>query len=150
MATLPDVRVIDEAILAVLTDDAILMALMPGGVHWAIAPPGLARFVIVDGAQDFEPSYVFGATDGGIERIGYLVKAIARASETDAPLDAAARIHDLLHMQPLVLTGTGYEWMATTRTRRVRYPERDPHNVEWQHIGAVYDVMVSSEFTTAS
>lgn len=149
MPTLPDVRTIDQAILAILTGDAILGALMPGGVHWDVAPPGVTAFVVVS-VQDFESTYGFGALDGGIERIGYLVKAIARTKAADVPLDAAARIHDLLYRQPIDLTGTGYEWMATTRARRVRYSEYDQSNSEWQHIGAVYDVMVSSEFPTAS
>ena len=150
MPTLPDVRDIDQAILAVLTNDAILAALMPGGVHWDIAPPGLTAFVVVT-AQDFEASYVFGANpataNGGIERLGDLVKAIQRTKAADAPLDAAARIHDLLQRQAIDLSGTGYELMTIQRVRRVRYSEYDQTTAEWQHIGAVYDVVVSTSDT---
>jgi hypothetical protein len=142
--TLPDVREVDQAILAVLTGDAILAALMPGGVHWDVAPPGLTAFVTVT-SQDFSASYVFGPNDGGIERIGYQVVAISRGSSSDAPLDAAARIHDLLQRQTLPLTGTGYELMSIHRSRRIRFSEFDRTNAEWQHIGAIYDVFVSSE-----
>ena len=141
--TYPDVRAVDKAILAILTGDPILAALMPGGVHWDIAPIGLTQFVTVT-LQDFVADYVMGADDSGTETIGYLIKAISRASAADAALDAAARIHDLLHRQPLNLTGTGYELMVMQRSRRVRYSEFDQNNTEWQHIGGVYDVMVSA------
>lgn len=150
MPTLPDVRDVDRAILNVLTSDAILTALMPGGVHWDVAPAGLTAFIVVT-SQDFEASYPLtrrdvGTIDGGMERIGYLIKAVKRTTNADAPLDAAARIHDLLHMQALDLSGTGYELMTIHRTRRVRYSEFDQSTAEWQHIGGVYDVIVSSEF----
>ena len=139
----PDVRAVDKAILTILQNDPILSAIMPGGVHWDVAPIGLTQFVIVT-LQDFVADYVFGADDSGTETIGYLVKAIARTSAADAPLDAAARIHDLLHRQPLPLTDTGYELMVMQRTRRVRYSEFDKDNNEWQHIGGVYSVMLST------
>jgi len=148
MPTLPDVRAIDQAILSVLKNDTILSALMPGGVHWNVAPQGATAFVTID-RQDFEVTYAMGAHDGGIERIGYQIVARARTSAADTPLDAAARIHDLMHMQPLALDGTGYEWMATTRSRPVRFTDREqPSNTEWQTVGGVYDVMVSSELPT--
>ena len=144
MATFADVRSIDAAILAILTGDPILAALMPGGVHWDVAPAGLTAFVTVT-RQDYSAALMFGANDGGNERFGYLVKAIARTHAADAPLDAAARIHDLLHRQPLTLTGTGYELMLMHRTRPVRMTEYDVKKSEWQHIGGVYDVLDSPE-----
>jgi len=140
--TMPDVRVIDQAVLAILTGDAILAALLPGGVHWDIAPAGLSQFVIVS-LQDFTTDAVFGDDDGGTETVGYLVKAVTRTGAADTALDAAARIHDLLERQPLNLSGTGYELMVMQRTRRVRYSEFDANNAEWQHVGGVYSVMVS-------
>jgi len=140
--TMPDVRAIDQAVLAILTGDAILAALLPGGVHWDIAPAGLTQFVIVT-LQDFTTDAVFGADDGGTETISYLVKAVTRTGAADTALDAAARMHDLLERQPLTLTGTGYELMVMQRTRRVRFSEFDLHNAEWQHIGGVYSVMVA-------
>jgi len=149
MPTLPDVRDVDQAILEVLTQDAILGALMPGGIHWDVAPPGLTAFVAIT-AQDFTADYVFGANDGGIERIGYQVVAITKGSSADAPLDAAARIHDLLQRQSLPLTGTGYEVMAVVRVRRIRFSEFDRTNAEWQHIGGIYNVIVSSETTVVN
>ena len=150
MATLPDVRAIDAAIVAILKDDPILAALMPGGVHWDVAPAGAGLAFVVVTQQDFSAEYVFGANDGGIERVAYLIKAIARTSAADVPLDAAARIHDLLQRQPMNLTGTGYELMVIYRRRRVRYSEFDANKSEWQHIGGVYEVQVSSELQTVS
>jgi len=140
--TFPDVRAIDSAVLSILTADPILAALMPGGVHWDVAPFGLTAFVSVS-LQDFVADDIFGADNGGTETIGYLVKAVHRSSAADPALDAAARIHDLLQRQPLNLTGTGYELMLMQRSRRVRFSEFDGNNAEWQHIGGVYNVMVS-------
>jgi len=140
--TYPDVRAVDTAILAILTGDPILAALMPGGVHWDTASFGLTAFVIVT-LQDYVVGDVFGTDDGGTEQIGYLVKAVHRSSSADPALDAAARIHDLLQRQPLTLTGTGYELMVMQRARRVRYSEFDVNNAEWQHVGGVYNVIVS-------
>jgi hypothetical protein len=138
----PDVRAIDSALLAVLTGDPILAALMPGGVHWDTATFGLTAFVSVS-LQDFVSGDVFGADDGGTETIGYLIKAVHRSTAADPALDAAARIHDLLHRQALSLPGSGYELMVMQRSRRIRYSEFDVSNAEWQHVGGVYSVMVS-------
>jgi hypothetical protein len=140
--TFPDLRAIDTAILAILTNDAILAALMPGGVHWDTASFGLTAFVVVS-QQDHVVADVFGADDSGTELVGYLVKAVHRSSAADPALDAAARIHDLLQRQPLTLTDSGYELMLMQRTRRVRYAEFDVTNAEWQHVGGVYNVLVS-------
>jgi len=140
--TLPDIRAIDAALLAILTGDPILAALMPGGVHWDTADFGLTAFVVVS-HQDHVVSDLFGPDDGGTDLVGYLVKAVHRSTAADPALDAGARIHDLLQRQPLTLTDTGYELMLMQRARRVRYSERDVNNAEWQHVGGVYNVLVS-------
>lgn len=136
---LPDVRAIDAAILNLLTADPILAALMPGGVHWDIAPPAANKFVIVT-LGDFAHELMQG--DGGNERTDYLVKAIMRTNVADPVLDAAARIHDLLHFQTLDLSGSGYAQMILRRVRRVRYAEF-VSNYTWHHIGGVYQIMVT-------
>lgn len=141
MPTLPDVRAVDAAVLAILTGDPILAALMPGGVHWDIGPPGLTQFLTIT-QSDFHADLLFPGADG-TEHTDYLIKAITRGTNMDPVLDAAARIHDLLHRQPLPLTDTGYELMIMQRVRRVRFHEYDATNSKWNHIGGVYRVMVS-------
>jgi hypothetical protein len=140
MATLPDVRAVDAAILAILQGDPILAALMPGGVHWDIGPPGLTQFVTVS-LNDFVSDLVFSDADG-TERTDYTIKAIARTAAVDPVLDAAARIHDLLQRQPLPLPDSGYELMIMRRVRRVRYSEY-VNSQTWQHVGGVYQVWVT-------
>ena len=141
--THPDASALDSAILAVLSADPILAALMPDGVFWDVAPQGATAFVIV-GLQDFVSALMLGGVDG-TEKTAYLVKATSRTTGGTTMRDAAARIHDLLHLQPLALEGTGYELMIMHRVRRVRYTEPDPTDSaeRWQHRGGVYDVMVS-------
>jgi hypothetical protein len=141
MPTLTDVRAVDDALLAILTGDPILAALMPGGVHWDIGPPGLSQFVTISNA-DFVARLMFRDADG-TETTDYLIKAISRSTSVDPVLDAAARIHDLLHRQPLNLGDSGYELMIMQRVRRVRFHEYDPQQTKWNHAGGVYRVMVT-------
>lgn len=141
--THPDASALDAAIVNVLAADPILAALMPDGVHWDIAPQGATAFVIV-GMQDFSAELMFPGVDG-LEKTAYLVKATARTTGGTMMRDAAARIHDLLHLQSLELEAAGYSLMLMKRIRRVRYTEPDPTDQaeRWQHRGGVYEVMVS-------
>ena len=143
MATLPDASALDAALLSRLQTDAVLTSLMPDGVYWDLAPQGSTEFVIVS-LSDFSSELIFGDADA-FDRPAYLVKATARTTGGTAVKDAAARIHDLLHRQPLTLTGTGYELMLMRRVRRVRYTELDPTDqaLRWQHRGGVYEILVS-------
>ena len=145
MPTIPNVRAIDDAIIAMLAADPILAALMPGGVHWDVGPPGLTQFVTVT-QSDFASELLFLNTSN--DRIDYLIKAIDRNSSADPALDAAARIHDLLEQYPLDLAGTGYELMLLRRVRRVRFSE-SINSVVWQHAGGVYQVLTTCGDTAA-
>ena len=142
-ATHPDASAIDAALIGVLQEDAILAALMPDGVFWELGPQGATAFVTV-ALADFSAELMLGGEDG-IETTAYTVKATARTTGGTAMRDAAARIHDLLHLQSLDLEGTGYEQMILKRIRRVRYTEPDPVDQadRWQHRGGVYEIMVS-------
>jgi hypothetical protein len=141
--THPDASVLDAAIVGVLQADPILAALMPDGVHWELAPQGSTAWVSV-ALEDFVAELVFPGVDG-TERTNYTVKATARTTGGTTVRDAAARIHDLLHLQTLPLEGTGFELMILKRIRRVRYTADDPHDAaaQWQHRGGVYQVTVS-------
>lgn len=131
---------IDAAVVAKLSGDATLMALMTDGVYVDVAPTGKSKFVIVSLviAQD-EPQ--LGET--AYEQAVYLVKAVERHASGATVKTAAARIHALLNYGSL--TVTGYSHMLTRRVERIRYTEVDQvdQDIRWQHRGGRYEIFVS-------
>jgi len=133
---------IDQALIAKLSSDAQLLALMPNGVYWDEAPPQSKQFVIV--------SFVTHADQRGFdgrafEDALYLVKAVELSTVTVKNIKAAAaRIDDLLENQPL--TATGYSFMTMFREERVRATEVDDvdPSIRWFHRGGHYRVVMST------
>lgn len=141
----PDSGDIDAALLMKLGSDAQLLALMPNGVYYGEAPPGLKQFVIVSLVLATDVPG-FGAR--AIEDALYLVKAVELGSmEPSNVRAAAARIDELLERQPLTIANYGH--MVTMRTERVRYPESDDRDrlIRWEHRGGRYQVMAAPAWT---
>jgi hypothetical protein len=142
----PDSSEIDAALVARLQADPALAALMPDGVYFDPAPPGLKAYVIVS-LPIAEDRAVFGGR--AIEDCLYLIKAVILSSSgTNGIREAAARIDALLEDQPL--TAAGYTWMTTHRVERVRYTEIDSidSTIRWQHRGGRYHVQMAREAST--
>jgi hypothetical protein len=132
---------IDAALVAHLQQDAALAALVPDGVYFGAAAPGLRAFVIVSLVTALDAA-VFGSR--GLETISYLVKAVTRDASAVTAWQAAARIDVLLEDQ--VLTVPGYGWGAMCREERIRLPpEVDSldETIRWQHFGGIYRVQVT-------
>lgn len=134
---------IDQAIVAKLSADATLLALMPHGTYVDEAPAGSTKFVIVSLiTQHDEPRF------GGrlYEDALYLVKAVELkpASGAGDIKAAAARIDTLLDGG--TLTATGYTLMLMQRESRVRITEVDDQDttIRWSHRGGQYRVMMST------
>lgn len=138
-----DASEIDAAIVAALSGDSTLDALMPDGVFVDVAPNGATAFVIVS-LTYHEDVYQFGE-GRAFERATYLVKAVEQTVNGANVKSAAARIDALL--QDVALTITGYTHLVTRRVERVRYTEIDEvdNNIRWQHRGGRYEVVVSPE-----
>jgi hypothetical protein len=140
----PDSTEIDIGLLAVLQTDAALLAVMPDGVWWEVAPPGAERFVIVSLLHEADT----GGFDGrAIEDALYLVKAVALSTIPSANADvraAASRIDELLERGSL--TADGYTAMVIERRERVRITEVDEvdENIRWFHRGGHYAVVMST------
>jgi len=147
MAALPDATALDNAVIAYLQTDPILASLIPDGVFYMQAPPGASRFGLV-WQSEHSDELVFGASDANARTV-YGIKAVGRTT-AGVPggviQDAAARMHDLLHLQPVPLGDLGYELMICKRVRRIRDTETDPANraIEWQHVGGYYELQVCS------
>lgn len=135
-----DSSAIDAALVAKLGSDPELLAMMPNGVYWDLAPQESLRYVLVS-LSDTEDMAQFGAR--AIESVLYLVKAVGCSVENPAIRQAAARIDVLLEDQSLVVEG--YGWMSMSRERRVRYTEPDEsnHSITWFHRGGLYRVQVT-------
>jgi hypothetical protein len=141
-----DASAIDAAVITTLAGDATLAALLPGGVHFGLAPQGTTAFALVTIDETAEVS-VFSAVPAqrrAIEAITYAVQAVVATTAMAPATDAAARIDALLADQPL--TVPGYGWLSTVRVNRIRDPgDLDPSekSVRWQHHGGRYRVQVT-------
>jgi hypothetical protein len=137
-----DTSALDAAVIALLSGDAALMALMPGGVWWDLANAS-TDFVIVS-EMDHSLDYTIGPGTA-LENVLYLVKAVTRDTSGTAVRDAAQRIFELL--QDATITVTGYHPSASVRrVRRIRYTELDEEtNQRWQHRGGHYEVRITPQ-----
>jgi hypothetical protein len=141
-----DSSAVDTAVISTLASDATLAALLPGGVHFGLAPQGKTSFALVtiDETADISVFAEAPAARRAIESITYAVQAVVQTKETAPAAAAAARIDALLEDQPL--TVSGYGWLSTVRVERIREPgELDPTdtNLRWQHHGGRYRVQVT-------
>lgn len=141
-----DSSAVDTAVITTLAQDATLAALLPGGVHFGLAPQGKTAFALVtiDETADVAVFAEAPAKRRAIEAITYAVQAVVQTSATAPATQAAARIDALLEDQPL--TVPGYGWLSTVRVERIRDPgELDPNDksIRWQHHGGRYRVHVT-------
>lgn len=132
---------IDAAIVARLSGDATLLAVMTDGVYVDVAPSGKTKFVIVSLIESHDTSAL---GDRSFEEGTYLVKAVAMSTSGASVKTASARIDTLLDR--VVLTATGYASVVLVRDERVRFVEVDEGNqdLRWQHSGARYSMFAST------
>lgn len=137
---MPDPSDVDAAIIAKLSGDATLLALMTDGVYMDVSPSGKTKVVIVS-MSTHQDEYVFHGS--AFEQSTYVVKAVEQSGSGATVKTAAARIHVLL--QDVALTITGYIHAKTRRSERIRYTEVDDVNqdIRWQHRGGRYEVVVT-------
>lgn len=142
-----DSSAVDSAVIAHLAQDATLAALLPGGVHFGLAPQGSkAAFALVrlDDSAEIPVFAEIPAQRRAIEVLTYEVQAVVQTSAMAPATDAAARIDALLEDQPLAVPG--FTWLSTVRVGRIRDPgELDPSDksIRWQHHGGRYRVEVT-------
>lgn len=137
-----DASDLDTAVINKLATDPTLIGLVPDGVYWDKPPQNSTRFVVVS-MSGFDSTLQFQRDS--FERHTYLVKAVVLQNGTQVR-QAAKRIHELLHLQDLPLSGTGFVLMAMARIGpRIRLTEDDPADValKWHHRGGHYQVMVA-------
>lgn len=144
----PDASDIDAALVALLLNDAALMALAPDGVFMDEAGPSIVdggsakRFVLVS-LVDAHDEPMFGGT--AFDDAVYLVKYVALSTTAGNPKAAAARIQALLHLQDLTIAGYGL--LVMRRVGRVRMTEVDAVDsaIRWQHRGGRYQIVAAPQ-----
>jgi len=137
-----NVAAVDVALVAVLANDAALMALLPDGVWLDVGKDDATRFAIVQHQSHVDEE---GFRAPLYEEFRYRVTARVLDKAVTAADAAAYRIHELLEDQ--VLTVTGYTHMATLRVERIKTTEIDAidNNIRWQIVGGDYEVFVSPD-----
>lgn len=132
------------AILAALSADTGsggLLMLMPDGVFFGIAPPGLRSFVLVSLVSSQDEEMFSGRAH---ESHLVLVKAVDLNTDPANALAAADRIDVVLDEASLSATGYGMVSIAReSRVQDVEVDDSDP-DIRWQHAGGMYDVFASA------
>jgi len=131
---------VDRALVARLSSDPTLMAMMPDGIYWDISKAGKTRLILIK-LMHHDTVDMFGGC--AFENPSYLVKAVEYSLSPTNVQAAAARIDALLNHQPMTIDGYGL--MTAQYLTRVKYQEPDTTNADarWQHSGGVYLLMVT-------
>jgi len=140
--THPDSGAISSAIVAALQADATLAALMPDGVWFGLAAPGLQRFVLVVLMHGTDEE-LFGQR--AIEDRIYVVKAIGLSRVvTVANMKAAAHQIDVV-LERATLAPAAFSWMDCVREEPIEDPVPDAldPSLAWHHYGGQYRIQVA-------
>jgi hypothetical protein len=132
---------IDNALVAYLGADSMLLALVPNGVYFDQAPPNSTRFVIVS-LVDESDEQMFQAR--AYEDALYRVEVFMLKSANGNPKAAFARVDALL--EGATLTIPDYSVMTLHRESRERRTERDEadESIIWYRRAGNYRLTVST------
>lgn len=138
--TMPDSSAIDAALIAKLSNDAQLKALLPDGVFFDQAITGATQYCEISLVLHRDLAE-FGKR--ALEDVLYQVKAITLGTSSTVAKDAAARIDALLENGTLAIAGYGF--LSMNRIERVRRADPDAANPSqsWSHRGGRYRVLVT-------
>jgi hypothetical protein len=138
----PDSGGIDRAVIGLLQNDAQLAALLPEGVWFNRAAPGLTRFVLV-GFQSGEDEAVYGQLRASESRL-YSVQGIGLSTAVDvATMKAAAyRIDVLLASDAPLTPPDDYDAIDAVREEPIAETPEDEldKTLAWHHYGGFYRV----------
>lgn len=126
----------NRALLGRLSGDATLVGLV-GMVCMNNAPPNTTKFALITQRTHADNPSMGGTA---FEVFSFIIQAIVQGTSATVAQQAAHRIFELLHDQPLDIVGYGL--MLMQRIEHVNYPDRDEFNKDWQHRGGVYELWV--------
>lgn len=141
---LPDSGEIDNALVARLSGDATLMALVPDGIYFDDAPQGKRNFALCALVEALTPA-TMGDPQARRSRedCEYIVKVVMLNGSNANARQAAARIDQLLEDAPLTING--FTCLSVHRVRRIRDTEVDSVDatIRWQHRGGFYRIVAA-------
>lgn len=136
-----DPAAVDTALAALLSSDAALTALCPGGVFYAVAPQDAEGGVVVYILEDHQTQPMFGGGSAW-EEFTYTVQAVIPGTAGEPTRDANARIADLLRTWPTRPADqpAGYVVAYVVQRYDRPAPELDTVNLDnrWQIRGGHY------------
>lgn len=137
----PDSSDIDAAVVNLLQADTTLKGLMPDGVFFDAAPPGLKRFVLVDLFDAFDRTAYEGHR--AFECPMYAIRAVGLSTMNPNMKGAAKRLDELLG--DVALSVPGYADVRIFRedeNPRIRHTEVDQQDasIRWFQRGGHYRV----------
>lgn len=140
-----DSSAIDNALVAKAGADAALLAICLNGAYWDEAPANMTAFVIVSLVDELDVDE-FGRTayEDGLYAVEVRIKGgVANLQASASAQAGAARLHVLLHDQPLVVAG--YTWMTLHRESRIRVTEVDvvDPSIRWYRRGGQYRLQMA-------
>jgi len=129
---------VDQAVIAALRADSVLMAAAPGGVFRDVAPAGVSEPYGIVTLQSAADAYGIAGC-AALERAVYLVKWVQEANASAGVQAAADRAHVVL--QGATLTASDRRVLNVQRVERIAYVETvDESERRFQHRGGLYEV----------
>ncbi|MGE4164206.1 MAG: DUF3168 domain-containing protein [Vicinamibacterales bacterium] len=124
---------VDNALYALLTEDAQLRALAPGGVYRGTADQDAPTPYVSYQQQAGDRRYTFGS---GWRELTYQIKAVDQNDDSEPAQRVQQRLEVLL--QHAVLTLDGYGTLIVSQVSDIEYEE--PGERPWQHVGGLWEI----------
>jgi len=130
-------KAIETALYTLLTADATLMALVPGGVHNTLAPKPAGAYLVFQKVSNVPVGYTYRLLEG--ESYLYQFRIIAKGYSKAGILDALARVRTLLNLTTLTVTGRTV-WRTTWESDMPDMVALDEDEVPLMQVGATYRI----------
>ena len=127
---------VDNALYALLSADAQLRSLAPGGVFRNTADQDAETPFVTFNQQDGRRDYTFGSV---IRPLTYQIKAVDQNEDSEPAQRVQERLEALLQGAVLSLDG-GRRTLIVSQTGDIEYEE--PGERPWQHVGGTWEITV--------
>lgn len=130
-------RALETALYNLLSGDATLMALLPGGVHNTIADTPSETYLVFQKIAAPPIGYTYTCMEG--EEYLYQFRIITSGFSKAGILDALARLRVLLNLQSLTVAGRAF-WRMTWNGDLPDLSEMGADGIPLLQVGATYRI----------